>query len=225
MKDKSNSPAAPAASAASPVLKVSKASQRKAQLHEDLIACATRRIAAHGAHGLRARDLASDAGCSVGAIYNVFEDLEALILHVSLQTLGAIDEVMAANARERAACSQEEILTGLAERYCDFVVQNTHSWRSLFEHALPEGVELPDWIIEKQISLLGHVRRPLAQLMPTASDEKINSTARLLFSAVHGVVNLAVDQRTVGLALDEVKRELRFLVQMFVAGVEKGRAE
>ena len=49
--------------------------ERKAQLQEKLVLAAETRIAAAGAGSLRARDLAADAGCAVGAIYNAFRRL------------------------------------------------------------------------------------------------------------------------------------------------------
>ncbi len=48
-----------------------------AALREALVSAAERTVAAQGLSGLRARDLAREAGCAVGAIYTVFPDLDA----------------------------------------------------------------------------------------------------------------------------------------------------
>ena len=52
-----------------------KVAVRREVLRKSLIDIATQRIARDGLSALRARDLAGDAGCAVGAIYNVFGDL------------------------------------------------------------------------------------------------------------------------------------------------------
>ena len=72
----------------------SKAEARRAALRAGLVAAAERRIAADGLGGLRARDLAAEAGCALGAIYTVFPDLDALILEVNLRTLGLFEAAL-----------------------------------------------------------------------------------------------------------------------------------
>jgi AcrR family transcriptional regulator len=48
-----------------------KTATRRHSLKEALAAAAERTIATGGLRGLKARDLAAEAGCAVGAIYNV----------------------------------------------------------------------------------------------------------------------------------------------------------
>ena len=59
---------------------------RRRALRDNLIAIAEKRIAAEGLAGLRARDLAAEAGCALGAIYTVFPDMTALTLAVNART-------------------------------------------------------------------------------------------------------------------------------------------
>ena len=66
-------------------------SDHYAALRERLIDAAERTVAANGLAGLRARDLAREAGCAVGTIYNVFEHLDELILCVGWRTLAMLD--------------------------------------------------------------------------------------------------------------------------------------
>ena len=53
--------------------------ERRGRLREALIEAAMAAIRAQGLASLKARDLARSAGCALGAIYNVFPDLDALI--------------------------------------------------------------------------------------------------------------------------------------------------
>jgi len=59
----------------------------RGELRDALLAAATQTIAGRGHQALRARELATQVGCSVGSIYNVFPDIDALILEVKGQTL------------------------------------------------------------------------------------------------------------------------------------------
>ncbi|MFT6075628.1 MAG: AcrR family transcriptional regulator, partial [Yoonia sp.] len=58
----------------------SKTETRRTELRNKLIDIAEKTIATEGLSALRARDLAAQAGCAVGAIYNVFGDLAELAL-------------------------------------------------------------------------------------------------------------------------------------------------
>lgn len=196
---------------------MSKASQRKAQLHSDLIDAAEKRIAEHGVTQLRARDLAKDVGCSLGSIYNVFDDLHDLILHTNARTLMAIDEVMAASVAGEGE-GPRAIMVNLAWAYFEFAVNHNKPWRGLFDHAFPKDYDSPEWMYEGQLKLLKHIEEPLSETRPNASAEEISLIARTLFSAVHGVVELALDDRTVGLPLEAVRDQLRMLIESFLEG-------
>ena len=67
---------------------------RHGELRARLIDAAERTIAENGLAALKARDLAREAGCSVGTIDNVFERLDALILCVGSRTLAMLDRVL-----------------------------------------------------------------------------------------------------------------------------------
>ena len=198
---------------------MSKASQRKAQLHIDLIDAAEKRIAEHGITQLRARDLARDVGCSLGSIYNVFDDLHALIVHANARTLMAIDEVMAA-----AAANDDDgpraVMINLAWTYFDFATNYNKPWRGLFDHVFPKNYDLPEWMYEGQLKLLNHIEKPLAELWPNATTEEISLISRTLFSAVRGVVELSLDDRTVGLPPESVRNQLEILITSFLDGNE-----
>src|SRR5215813_2002287 len=80
--------------------------ERHEQLRESLLAAVERTVAAEGYQALRARSLAQEVGCAVGAIYNVFPDLDALVLAAKGRTLDTLDgELAAAVAAIRAAPS------------------------------------------------------------------------------------------------------------------------
>ncbi|MFD0916429.1 TetR/AcrR family transcriptional regulator [Pseudahrensia aquimaris] len=199
---------------------MSKVAQRKAQLHQDLIHAAEKRIASDTVAQLRARDLAKDAGCSVGAIYNVVDDLDAIILHVSFRTLKRIDVVMEETGALRAKDEPIECMVQLALTYFSFVRENYNLWRALFDHDLPADYPLPDWVLEGQKTLFRHIERPLRKYMPDADDALLQRTARSLFASVHGVVSLSMEGRVSGISLDAVPPQLEFLLRTFVKGLQ-----
>src|ERR1700712_4959872 len=73
---------------------------RRTSLTGRLVDLAEAMIGSGGLDDLRARALADAAGCSVGAIYIVFPDLDELVLAVNSRTLDAIDAVMRQAAQD-----------------------------------------------------------------------------------------------------------------------------
>src|SRR5437879_2081328 len=73
--------------------------QRRARLRDALVTAAEQAIAQQGLGSLRARALAEEVGCAVGAIYNVVEDLDDLVLLVNARTLAALERELRAADR------------------------------------------------------------------------------------------------------------------------------
>src|SRR5437016_11571637 len=110
---------------------MSKALERRAKLRESLILAAEKSIAAGGLAGLKTRDLAREIGCANGAVYNLVEDVDELILRVGSRTLTRLDAALSA-AESEAAAAPNDILVRIALAYCDFAAENLELWRALF---------------------------------------------------------------------------------------------
>ena len=204
----------------------SAASDRREKLKEKLILAAEELIETKGLSGVKARPLAEAAGCALGAIYTVVPDLDALILAVSARTLARLDAHLApALAQPFAWASEKEAarlrLVDLALAYLDFAHAHRARWRALFEHRLPEGRAVPEWLLADQMRLFGKVEGLLAPLMPLTSPADRALVARSLFSAVHGVVLLGLEEKLtampMGILLDQVAR----IVTALVKGLEE----
>src|SRR5215831_12731009 len=107
--------------------------QRRAQLRDALVVAAERAIARQGLGTLRARALAQEVGCAVGAIYNVVEDLDDLVLLVNARTLAALERDLSAadrGADEPAEGPNAAIarLVRMALAYLDFAAAQTPRW-------------------------------------------------------------------------------------------------
>jgi AcrR family transcriptional regulator len=216
-----SSPRTPAKKAASPEL-------RRAELKEKLIEAAEHLIETQGLAGVKARPLAEAAGCALGAIYNVFPDLDALILAVSARTLERLDRHLSPVLVDAAAAGLSPLetarrgLVDLALAYLDFAYAHRASWRALFEHRLPEGRAVPEWLLADQARLFGKVEALLEPLLPRLSTADRALTARSLFSAVHGLVLLGLEEKLAPMPISVLLNQLSKLVRVMVKGLEEG---
>jgi AcrR family transcriptional regulator len=192
---------------------------RRADLRSRLVAAATERIRAAGLSGLRARDVTSDAGCALGALYTAFSDLDDLIVHVNSATLARLHEAVNQGAHQTA--DPRERLVALAMAYLTFARSEPMLWMALFEHQMPAGVPVPDWHLAEHAALMAQIDEPLATLQAKLTAEELAIRSRTLFSAVHGVVSMGLGNWFVGPGTSAVERELRLFVEAMVIGLQQ----
>jgi AcrR family transcriptional regulator len=197
--------------------------QRRARLRDALVAAAEQAIARQGLGALRARALAEEVGCAVGAIYNVVEDLDDLVLLVNARTLEALERDL--SAADRAGEPDEgpnaaiARLVRMALAYLDFAAAQTPRWRTLFEHRMPAGREVPDWYRDQQQRLFAYVEELLRELQADESRVRRALLARSLFSAVHGLVVLGLEEKLQTIPLPVLREQVRFVVTAIGRGM------
>lgn len=202
-----------------------KTADRKQNLKMTLIAAAERAVTARGLAGLKARNLAAEAGCAVGSIYNVVDDLDDLALAVNSRTLAALEEELTAVAgvdpAKTAVGAERAVgrIIHLAVAYLDFAAANTLRWRALFEHHLPEGKPVPDWYLGEQFRLFGYIEQPLRDLLPSMPPEQRAILARTMFSATHGIVTLGLEEKLGVVSLEELRNQTTVIVSAIVMGL------
>jgi len=200
--------------------------ERRRNLRESLIDAAEQEIAAQGLRGVKARTLADRIGCAVGAIYNVVADLDELIMLVNSRTLAALEaELLAAGRppyladepRPESAIAQ---LCSMALAYLDFATVRRPRWRAVFEHRLPPGKSVPKWYRDDQMRLFSYVEKPVADLVPGLSDARRALLARSLFSAVHGLVTLGLEEKLQALDPRSLREQIMIVVSAIGRGLE-----
>jgi AcrR family transcriptional regulator len=197
---------------------MSKALERRAKLREDLILAAERSISAGGLAALKTRKLAREIGVANGAVYNLVGDVDELILLVGSRTLRRLDTALS-EAESVGPPSPAERLVRIAVAYCDFAAENLELWRALFEHRMTPGKPVPEWAVSEQMDLFRHIFHPLAALLPSRSPPELGVTARSLFSAVHGMVLLGLEQKLIAVPVEALRAEIAVITRAMVKGL------
>jgi AcrR family transcriptional regulator len=190
--------------------------KRHRELHDRLVAAAEALIADSGLANLRARVLANTVGCSLGQIYNVFPDLDALVLVVNGRTLEAID---AAIRKIASRSGPVDRLVRLAHAYLDFATGHRQRWEALFQHKMPKGRPMTPWFAERQGIAFSHIEGPLAELAPDLANHDRALLARSLFAAVHGMVALGLDEKVATMPASVLRAQIRLVVAAIARGI------
>ncbi len=169
------------------------------ELHSTILRVATEIIKAEGMSSLSTRKIAKEIGCAVGTIYNVFSNLDEIILTINATTIAKLESQLLNEAQRE----EDPFLAviGLARAYVAFSRDNYHLWSLLVDHKLSPGNTLPVWFQEKVASLFLLVSRMVAPLVAN-DQERADRAARVLWASLHGVCSLAVSGK-----LDAVKSE------------------
>lgn len=189
-----------------------KVQARRAALRDALIEHAERRIDADGLKNLRARDLAKDAGCALGAIYNVFGDLGDLVLAVNARTFKRLGAAVAA-ALAGAPQDPTEQLIVMSHAYHRFAAENFNAWRALFDIERPAGEAAPEWYLHEMGQLFAYIDAPLSVIFPDDSAETRALMTRALFSSVHGIVLLGLDEASAGVPATQLDEMISLILR------------
>lgn len=155
-------------------------------------------IVKEGIEHLSARKIASEIGCAVGTIYNIFVNLDAIILAINGSTLTNLHlKLQAVIKPDQEAV---EAILALGRAYVNFSRSNFHLWSVLIEFKLPPGSVVPDWLqakIDDLFLLVSNLVLPLVE-----SRHEADRAAKVLWAGLHGVCSLSVSGK-----LNTVKAE------------------
>ncbi len=184
-------------------------------LRERLLVATAACVEAHGVTGVRARDIATLAGCSVGLIYYAFDDLDALIFALNHQTRDRLHEALGAVLVE----DPRKNLDLLAIGYLGFAHDNKQLWRCLFEHRVRTGKPVSDAYRMDIMATFSRIPDMLGALMPKRDASDLEMLSRALFSAVHGIIVLGLDENFVAVPFEQLEREICRFVAIFMQGL------
>jgi AcrR family transcriptional regulator len=190
-----------------------KVEARKAALREKLIDLAEARIEADGLSALRARDLANEAGCAVGAIYTHFDDLHALTLEVNGRTFVRLGAVVGAAVEEAAGQAPNDRLIAMSHAYLGFAAEHPRLWRALFAVEMRSDGPVPEWYAAAMARLFRYISEPLAEIFPDYDGRALDLMTRTLFSSVHGIVLLGLENRISGVPGEQLRAMIRLLLE------------
>ncbi|MBS0240529.1 MAG: TetR/AcrR family transcriptional regulator [Proteobacteria bacterium] len=190
------------------------------QLRQLILDAAQSIIEADGLVGLSAREIARRIGYSPGTIYNMFQNLDDVVLHIEARVLDQLDQRLTTSLE---AGAPEERVSRLAEAYLKFTHERPKLWNLLFEHYMPAGAQTPTWYQQKLELLMSRVEEAMAPLFPPDATVERQRAARVLWAGVHGITSLATANKLSNVTTEAANLLVRDLIKNYLAGVAAGR--
>jgi AcrR family transcriptional regulator len=192
------------------------------ELRELILGASTELIEANGLAGLSAREIARRIGYSPGTLYNIFENLDDLVLTIEGRLLDRLDQAL---GDVPAASNPTQTVHRLAQAYLRFTHENPKLWNLLFEHHLPPGREVPGWYQIKLEGLLARVENALAPVMDRSDEQRKRRAARVLWAGVHGITSLATTDKLSVVSTETAPALVDDLVSAYLKGLGEKQDE
>jgi len=186
------------------------------QLRQLILDAAQSIIETNGLAGLSAREIARRIGYSPGTIYNMFQNLDDVVLHIEARVLDALDERLQAALEDGRP---EERVSRLAEAYLTFTQERPKLWNLLFEHYMPADSQTPAWYQQKLEVLMSRVEAAMGPLFPATAVVERHRAARVLWAGVHGITSLATANKLSNVTTEAANLLVRDLIKNYLAGV------
>jgi AcrR family transcriptional regulator len=187
------------------------------QLRELILDAAQDIIEVNGLAGLSAREIARRIGYSPGTIYNMFDNLDDVVLNVEARVLDALDKSLSDIQQEGGQA--DDRVVRIAHAYLAFTKQKPRLWNLLFEHHMPPGAELPAWYKQKLEGLMGHIEQALAPHFMHGAEGDLRRASRVLWAGVHGITSLSTADKLSVVTLETAGRLIDDLVGTYLAGL------
>jgi hypothetical protein len=84
---------------------------------------------------------------------------------------------------------------------------------------MEEDRPFPEDILRMVMQAFELMHAPLARLLPDRDQEQVAILARLMFSAVHGIISLGLEERMIAVPPDQLSQQVAEFVDTHLAGL------
>jgi AcrR family transcriptional regulator len=175
-------------------------------------------IESKGVAALTARSIAAAIGYSPGTLYNLFDNIDEIILHLNGRTL---DDLYKKLLDETEQSSGPAKLDRMITAYLHYNKISQQRWNLLFEHRLPEEQIFPEWYQQRINLLLELIADSLESLLPGCGEREINHSARVLWCGLYGVCSLAPGNKSNWVSSQSVDEMARSMVYNYISGLKR----
>lgn len=179
-----------------------------------IVDAALQLVREQGPDSVTARQIAQAIGYTPGTLYSIFENLQAIYLHVNVVSLQALHEECV-KAQQKAR-DPERAIRAMGLAYLGFAAKHANQFQLMFQPMPKSGVTHPVELVELILSLFELVEQELKKLDPSASDDAVALGARTLWSGVHGAAALNLTDQLYSNKKDSERLIVNMLVSRFV---------
>jgi len=196
------------------ILMARRSDHSREQIREMALSACESLIDKDGLKGLSTRKVAAEIGYSSGTLYQVFTNFDDMIMQLNARTLHRLQSQMMSAQRITA----KNRLAEFAFCYIKFAHKQPELWQLLFEHRPTNPDIKPDNLTNHINALFNLVRQALSELKPAAVNEAVDLSANTLWSSIHGITVLMLQNKLYNGELEKAQSSIECLIAHFLAG-------
>lgn len=167
-----------------------------------------------GLRALSVRSIAARMGYAAGTLYQLFADLDDLIIVMNCETLEMLGA--AANKVDLKG-DPADVLIRLADVYMRMVSREPKRWNAVFEYSPPAGRVMPERYQQAVANLLALVQKVIDPLFRPGQEARRLHEARVMWSGLYGIMTLASSRKS-SVEIDPASM-VHSLAKTYIAGI------
>lgn len=192
-------------------------SQHKPEELRQLILDAAHRIVeANGVSQLSAREIARAIDYAPGTLYNMYQNLDEILLRVQVRLLNQLDDRL---ARDMDGAVGADAVRCFAGSFVAFAHAQPRLWSLLGEHVMPAEPALPVWFVKPLEAPIVRLEPPLAVVMRSNDAKAIRRAARTLWCVVHGMTAMSVCAKFGQLDNNTMTHQVTDVIDAYLTGL------
>lgn len=177
-------------------------------------------VAEQGPARLSVRKVADRIGYAPGMLYHLFANLDELILHANAVTLDQLLDTLDTVTDQPPG----RALGAMAREYLALAQAQAPLWQLVFSHRMQRAAPVPDWYQQRTRALFARVEAQMMRVCPCRDPAAVHLGARTLWSSVHGICVLAVENKLTVTGEVDARIMLDSLVHHYLASWASGDA-
>ncbi len=187
------------------------------EIREMALKAAEQMVCESGYASVSTRKVAKAIGYTVGSLYMVFRNLDEIFFMLNARTVKSL--YLELHRQSTAHTDPKAQLFALADGYARYALEQSHRWTLLFDHRLPEGMEVPTEYRTAISEMFKLIEEPLSQLVPQCPPEDLTEESRILWSGVHGICHLALTGTLDFVGIHSVRSLSYSFIERYLAGL------
>ncbi len=178
-------------------------------------------VSNRGHEALSARHVAKEIGYTPGTIYNIFQSMDDLCVHLNARTLDMLYDALDAPQCNDPNKSPIQNIKKMAEIYLFFAQSYGAHWKLLFTLDTSDWQGDVQWYGEKIEKLFQPLESLLKKFLPNSREMECKDAARILWASVHGLCFLQETGKISVVAEERSASQMSdYLIETFVAGLD-----
>jgi AcrR family transcriptional regulator len=189
----------------------------KDNIQKHLLNIGRQLIQEKGTDALTVRKLSEASGCSVGAIYNQFSNMDKFIMYQNYMTLKTLSKNL---AQVKRTSDPYFDINNMLQVFVEYVLKNKNLWYLLYRfHLHSEQQNFSFFYLRQIVKILRQINAPIAEIVPQMERPERMLSTQVLWLTMFALSALLTKNMIDSLAKVNKNSICQILLNTYIAGL------